>query len=57
MTIARGSLAETETFLMLAVKVGLLKDDEVKASLSLCNEISRMLTALLARLRDTLTSL
>lgn len=52
-SIARGSLAETETFLLLAVRVGLLGAGSIEHALGLCVEISKMLTALLARLRDT----
>ncbi|MFM9942790.1 MAG: four helix bundle protein [Hyphomicrobiaceae bacterium] len=51
-SIARGSLAESETFLVLAVKVGLLSNEQTLRAVELCREISRMLTALLARLRD-----
>ena len=51
--IARGSLAETETFLMLAVKVGLLDAKATVAALSLCTELSKILTALLFRLRES----
>lgn len=50
-SIARGSLAETETFIMLAVKVRLLQEEQTRTALALCSEVSRMLTALLARLR------
>ena len=50
-SIARGSLAETETFLLLAVKVGLLQPDQTNIALSLCGEIGRMLASLDARLR------
>lgn len=52
-SIARGSLAETETILLLLVEVDLLKSDQVEGALELCAETGRMLNALLARLRDT----
>src|SRR4029453_6882176 len=52
-SIARGSLAETETILLLLVDVDLLAREHVQAALDLCSEIGRMLNALLARLRDT----
>ncbi|HEY0925399.1 four helix bundle protein [Brevundimonas sp.] len=48
--IARGSLAETETFLLLAVRVGHLEQSVVTPSLSLADEVSRMLTQLKRRL-------
>ena len=49
---ARGSLAETETLLVLAVNVELLNAEAVEPALVLCIEFSKMLTALLNRLRD-----
>jgi four helix bundle protein len=42
--IARGSLAETQTFLLLAVRVGHLSQDQVNPSLAAADELSRMLT-------------
>jgi four helix bundle protein len=50
-SIARGSLAETETILLLLVEVELLTEQRVEAALALCSETRRMLNALLARLR------
>lgn len=50
-SIARGSLAETETFLLLAVSVGLLTTEDTQAAIELCTEVSKMLTSLLNRLR------
>jgi four helix bundle protein len=52
-SIARGSLAETETILLLLVDIGLLKTEQVDPVLDVCSEIGRMLNGLLARLRDT----
>ena len=51
-SIARGSLAEVETFLMLAVKVGLIKQQEVATAMSVATEVSKMLTTLGHRLRE-----
>lgn len=51
-SIAQGSLAETETFLMLIVKVGLLNSEQTAVAMKHCDEIGRMLTALNARLRE-----
>jgi len=48
--IARGSLAETETFLLLAVKTGLLKENQAATALSVTGELGRMLTVLRQRL-------
>lgn len=44
--IARGSLAETQTFLLLAIRVGHLPETEVAPCLALADELSRMLTRL-----------
>jgi four helix bundle protein len=51
--IARGSLAETETFLLLAVRVGHLDQTTIASSLALADEVSRMLTQLKRRLDTT----
>jgi len=48
--IARGSLAETETFLLLAVRTGLLKENQAATALSVTGELGRMLTVLRQRL-------
>jgi len=50
-SIARGSLAETETILLLLVDVELLTEERVQTALALCSETGRMLNGLLARLR------
>jgi four helix bundle protein len=49
-SIARGSLAEAETFLRLAVRVGHLTTEQVAPALQLADELSRMLTRLKQRL-------
>lgn len=49
-SIARGSLAETETFLLLAARVGHLSSDAIQPPLALADELSRMLTRLKQRL-------
>lgn len=49
-SIARGSLAETETFLLLASDIGLLSLGETKAALALADELSRMLNVLRQKL-------
>ena len=45
-SIAKGSLMETETFLMLAVRLGYLSMDAAAPALALITEISKMLTRL-----------
>ncbi len=49
-SIARGSLAETETFVMLASCVGLLPEPKAASILDLADEVSRMLYSLRRRL-------
>src|SRR5262245_34704402 len=44
--IAKGSLMETETFLMLAVRLSYLTEAVSRSTLSLITEISKMLTVL-----------
>ena len=46
LSIARGSLAELETHLILSHEVELLKKDDLEKCLSLADEISRMLASL-----------
>ena len=50
LTIAKGSLNETETFLLLAMRLGYPLESKVAATLSLITEIGKMLTTLRARL-------
>jgi four helix bundle protein len=52
-SIARGSLAETEMILLLLVDVGLLTSEQIDPALELCSETGRMLNGLFARLRET----
>jgi len=51
-SIARGSLAETQTFVALAVQVGLLTAEDTAQVNSLASETSRMLKSLLFKLRN-----
>lgn len=52
-SIARGSLAETETFLLLAGRAGLLPNGAASRALELADELSRMLRALRQKLSTT----
>ena len=45
-SIARGSLCELETQLLLAQKIGYVSEDNISQFLSQCAEISRMLRSL-----------
>ena len=51
LAIAQGSLAETETFLLLAQRLGYVRDAALVPILALLTEVARMLSALRARLR------
>jgi four helix bundle protein len=50
LSIAKGSLMEIETFLMLAVRLDYLNEEQATPTLSLITEISKMLTTLRNRL-------
>ena len=50
LAIAKGSLNETETFLILALRLGYLREHELAPTMFLITEIGKMLTALRARL-------
>ena len=51
LSIAKGSLAETETFILLAVRLKYLSEEAARQELELIDEIGKMLSALRARLR------
>ncbi|MGH9429025.1 MAG: four helix bundle protein [Terriglobia bacterium] len=48
--VAKGSLMETETFLMIAIRLGYLQRDAADSTLELITEISKMLTVLRQKL-------
>ncbi len=50
--IAKGSLMETETFMTLAVRLGYVSQAEAQPAMSLITEVSKMLTALRAKLAE-----
>jgi len=50
LSIAKGSLMETETFLMLAIRLGYLDEEVAAFALGLITQISKMLTRLRTRL-------
>ena len=56
LAIAQGSLAELETHLMLAQRIGYGDPAQIGAILDRCAEESRMLRALRSRLREKLKS-
>ncbi len=52
LAIAKGSLMETEIFVMLSVRLGYVTQAQADPVLSLTTEISKMLTTLRVRLGD-----
>lgn len=50
LSIAKGSLMETETYTMLAVRLDYITDEDANPVLGLVKEISKMLTAMKANL-------
>lgn len=46
LSIASGSLKESETHLLIAVRLGYVSDDDIAASLDLSSRVGRMLTGL-----------
>ena len=50
LAIAKGSLMETETFLMIAIRLGYLQNSAADPTLELITEISKMLTVLRRKL-------
>ena len=53
-SIARGSLAEAETFLLLAVRTGMLRNEEAGSALALAGTLGRQLNDLRRRLTTAL---
>jgi four helix bundle protein len=51
-SIARGSLAETETFLLLAIRLRFVTESQADPALTLASEVGRMLNSLRSRLAD-----
>jgi four helix bundle protein len=53
LSIARGSLMETETLLMIAVRRRFVTEEAAKPSFALITEISKMLTSLRSRIASS----
>lgn len=51
--IAKGSLMEAETYVMLSIRLGYVSQAEAQPVLDLITEISKMLTVLRTRLLET----
>ena len=52
LTIARGSVAEVETQLLIGVRLDFLSQEDIAAALSLIDEVGRMLNSMIKKLRD-----
>jgi four helix bundle protein len=52
LSVAKGSLMETETFLMLAIRLKYITQAEASTAFALVTEISKMLTILRSRLKE-----
>ena len=52
LSIARGSVAEVETQLLLCVSLEYLSQKDVAPILSLCDEVGRILTTIIKKLMD-----
>lgn len=52
LSIARGSLMETETYLQIAVRLNYLNKDQVKVAWSLLQEAGRLLNGLMRSLSE-----
>lgn len=51
LTIARGSCAEIDTKLLICVRLGYIKDLDIKSVLSLSDEVGKMLSAMINKLK------
>lgn len=52
LSIAMGSKAELETQLLLCVRLNYLTDSDIESAMGLCTEISKMISAMLRKLRS-----
>jgi four helix bundle protein len=55
-SIARGSLAEAETFLLLSVRIGLLPEIETGRAMAIADKLGRQLNVLWSQLARTVTN-
>jgi four helix bundle protein len=52
LSIANGSLSEVETHFLIAIRLGCLSEPEAATTISLVDEVGRMLAGLIRRLED-----
>ncbi len=50
LNIARGSKYEVETQLMISVRLGYSDEEQIRTAMTLCDEIGKMLNAMIAKL-------
>ena len=50
--IARGSVAEVETQLLICVRLDYFSEEDIKPALGFCDETGRMLTSIIKKLRN-----
>ena len=50
--IARGSVSEVETQLLICVRLDYFTQEDIEPALNLCDEIGRMLTSMIKKLRN-----
>jgi four helix bundle protein len=55
LSMARGSLMEVETFLLLSERVGYVTSEKIQSLLSLSDEVSRMISGLRTSLESKVT--
>ena len=53
LNIARGSYSEIDTQLMICVRLGYIEESDIEKALNLSNEVGKMLSALIARLKSS----
>lgn len=53
LAIAKGSLMETETFLMLAQRLGYVSEQRARCAMGLITEVSKMITTIRMKLQDS----
>lgn len=52
LAIAKGSLMETETFLMLALRLGYVSEEQAEPALGLITEVSKMIATIRIKLQN-----
>ena len=53
LNIARGSCFELETQIQICVRLEYVKNSDVESAINLCEEVGKMLSVMIGKLRDT----